>query len=57
MSARFALQVVGGAPRILELAGRAQATMRLVSSDGNDAWQSIGTLARRVVARIEKPRG
>jgi hypothetical protein len=57
MNARFALRDIDGSMQIFELADRAQATMRLVSSDENDAWQSIGTLARRVVARIEKPRG
>jgi hypothetical protein len=47
-----------GAQRVGDLPRRpARASIHLISSDDSDAWQSIGALARRVVARIEKPRG
>jgi hypothetical protein len=49
---------VDGAQRIVDLpCGPAPSSIHLVSSDDSDSWQSIGALAKRVVARIEKPRG
>jgi hypothetical protein len=46
------------AQRVGDLPRRpARASIHLVSSDDSDAWQTIGAVARRLVARIEKLRG